>query len=445
MYDRSAKTLCRDCCTWLPPAPTGKAPERCRNCGSLRLVSHVELDRLSLAHIDCDAFYATVEKRDNPELLDKPVIIGGGKRGVVSAACYVARVYGVRSAMPMFKALAACPHATVIRPNMSKYSAVGSEVRTLMREVTPMVEPLSIDEAFLDLSGTERLHKAPAAETLARLVKRIETEIGITASIGLSYNKFLAKVASDLDKPRGFFVIGEDEASTFLKDQPVSILWGVGKALQKTLITDGISTVGDLQPFEERELMRRYGSIGQRLARFSHGIDGRTVDPSEGMKSVSAETTFDDDRREFERLSPTLWKLSEEVSDRLKAKSIGGSTVTLKLKTKDFKQLTRQRALPDPTQLSDVIYRTAEHILQEQIDGRAFRLIGVGISNLVDARFCDPGDLADPNADKRKRVESAIDDVRKRLGSEAIGKGRGFGIKARRQSPPDKPKPQEPE
>jgi len=193
-------TLCRDCTALHDDANL----RRCPACKSPRLVRHDEIASLSMAHIDCDAFYAAIEKRDNPAIADKPVIVGGGKRGVVSTACYVARTFGVKSAMPMFKALAACPNAVVVRPDMQKYALVGRQVRQLMLETTPLVEPLSLDEAFLDLTGTDRLHRCSPAQTLARLAKRIEDELAITVSVGLSFNKFLAKVASELDKPRGF-------------------------------------------------------------------------------------------------------------------------------------------------------------------------------------------------------------------------------------------------
>ncbi|MEQ8396865.1 DNA polymerase IV [Thalassobaculum sp.] len=436
------RTLCRDCFTWPPPGATGP-PERCPRCGSRRLVSHQELDRLSIAHIDCDAFYASVEKRDDPSLLDKPVIIGGGRRGVVSAACYVARIYGVRSAMPMFKALAACPHAVVIKPNMAKYAAAGAEVRALMRDVTPLVEPLSIDEAFLDLNGTDRLHGGAPAETLARLTRRIEENVGVTASIGLSYNKFLAKVASDLDKPRGFFVIGADRIERFLADRPVSIIWGVGKALYRTLLADGIRTVGDLQGLDERELMRRYGSIGQRLARFSHGRDSRAVEPGSVIKSVSSETTFNDDISATDALRPYLWRLSEEVSDRLKRKALCGWVVTLKLKTADFRSHTRQRRLSSPTQLADRIYRTADSLLEDAVDGRRFRLIGVGVTDLAGDRLADPRDLAEPSLERRHRVETAMDAVRAKLGKAAIMKGRGLRVDTLKQSPTSRLHPED--
>ena len=200
--------------TALPTGPA--APTAAPSCGSPRLVRHPELAHLAIAHVDCDAFYAAIEKRDNPALRDKPLIVGGGHRGVVATACYIARTYGVRSAMPMFEARRLCPHAEVVRPDMAKYAAAGREVRARMLDLTPLVEPLSIDEAFLDLSGTARLHGLAPAKTLARFAKRVEAEIGITVSIGLSHNKFLAKVASDLDKPRGFSVLGAGEAAAFL-------------------------------------------------------------------------------------------------------------------------------------------------------------------------------------------------------------------------------------
>lgn len=426
-----ARPLCRDCLAWL----TTTVSDTCPRCGSPRLIRHDELTSLSIAHIDCDAFYASVEKRDDPSIADKPVIVGGGRRGVVSAACYIARIHGVRSAMPMFKALAACPDAVVIRPNMSKYVAVGQEVRALMREATPLVEPLSIDEAFLDLTGTERLHKSPPSETLARLVLRIQSEVGISASIGLSYNKFLAKVASDLDKPRGFSIIGREEAMTFMAPLSATVIWGVGKSLHQKLLNDGLRTVGDLQGMDEKELVKRYGSIGGRLARFSRGVDDRRVDPVSVAKSISNETTFNNDLTTADQLRPILWKLSESVATNLKRKHISGRVVTVKMKTADFKSITRRTSLGDPTQLADTIFRTALPLLERELDGRRFRLIGVGVSELGSDHGADPLDLADPDAARRKLAEQAMDRVREKLGRGAIEKGRGFGQKIRPQSP----------
>ncbi|PIW25774.1 MAG: DNA polymerase IV, partial [Rhodospirillales bacterium CG15_BIG_FIL_POST_REV_8_21_14_020_66_15] len=377
-------TVCRDCAAvWQPPS--GSAPGRCPECGGRRLFSHAELAALALAHIDCDAFYASVEKRDNPAIAGRPVIVGGGRRGVVAAGCYIARISGVRSAMPMFQALKRCPKAVVIRPDMEKYRRVGAQIRAMMQDLTPLVEPLSIDEAFLDLSGTETLHKGPPAKTLVRLVRRIEDEVGVTASIGLSYNKFLAKVASDLDKPRGFAAIGRAEAADFLRDKPVGLIWGVGSSLRARLEQDGIVRVGDLLRYDERDLTGRYGAMGGRLYHFSRGEDDRRVTPGGEAKSVSAETTFDEDIGDFDGLKSVLWRLAEKVSARLKRKGITGGTVVLKLKTHRFRQLTRSRRLDRPTQSADAVYRAALPLLEKEADGRLYRLLGVGVQNIASA------------------------------------------------------------
>jgi DNA polymerase-4 len=414
--------VCRDC---LAESPQGAS--RCAACGSPRLLAHPERDALAIAHLDCDAFYAAVEKRDRPELAALPVIIGGGKRGVVSTACYVARIRGVKSAMPMFKALEACPDAVVIKPDMAKYSRVGREVRLLMQEMTPLVEPVSIDEAFMDLNGTERLHHASAAITLVRLARRIEAEIGITVSIGLSYCKFLAKLASDLDKPRGFSIIGRAEAVGRLAPMPVRKIWGVGPALDAALAKDGITTIGQLQRMELGDLMRRHGSMGQRLFHLARGQDERPVNPGHDTKSVSAETTFNTDIATLADLTPPLRALSEEVSARLKKQALSGRTVTLKLKTRDFKSRTRAASLPDPTQLADRIFRAGLMLLERETDGTLFRLIGIGISDLDIPARADPADLVDQGATKRAKAEHAVDMLREKFGKEAVETGYTFG------------------
>ena len=379
---------------------------------------------LTVAHVDCDAFYASVEKRDNPQLRDRPVIVGGGgRRGVVSTACYIARIRGVKSAMPMYKALDACPDAVVISPNMAKYSAVGRDIRRLMLELTPLVEPISIDEAFLDLSGTEMLHGAAPALTLARLAAKVETEIGITLSVGLGANKFLAKIASDLDKPRGYAVIGAREARDFLADKSVSLIWGVGKALQSQLAANGITRIGQLQGMDETDLMKRYGAMGKRLAKLSIGEDVRRVSPDRETKSVSAETTFETDIGDLGTLDPILRRLSETVSARLKTAGIGGHTVVLKLKTPDFKTITRNRQLSDPTRLADRIWRTGHQMLSKELEGKRFRLIGIGVTDLCDADLCDPPDLVDEVAAKRAKAESAMDKLRGKFGKDAVNVG----------------------
>jgi DNA polymerase-4 len=416
--------FCRDCLT-----EQASGTRRCRKCGSPRLLFHGELYDLSIAHIDCDAFYASVEKRDNPELADKPVIIGGGTRGVVSTACYIARIHGVRSAMPMFKALEACPQAVVIRPNMEKYSQVGHQIRKMMQDLTPLVQPLSIDEAFLDLSGTSRLHNDPPARVLAKFAAHVQKEVGISVSVGLSYCKFLAKVASDLEKPRGFSVIGQAEAIEFLSARPVTTIWGVGKAFAATLQADGINQIGQLQQMEEGDLMRRYGVMGQRLYRLARGIDDRPVEISDGAKSVSAETTFNHDISKREELVPILRELSEKVAWRMKTSSSSGQTVVLKLKTGDFKSRSRNRRLDDPTQLADKIFRIGIEMLDKELDGTAFRLIGIGVSDLRDPALADPPDLVDHGASKRAAAEAAMDKIREKFGKGTVETGFTFGTK----------------
>ncbi|WP_150496777.1 DNA polymerase IV [Roseibium aquae] len=410
--------LCRDC-GHRPAA--GKA--RCPACGSPRLVSHPELDQLTIAHLDCDAFFAAIEKRDNPELADRPVIVGGGQRGVVSTCCYIARIYGVRSAMPMFKALEACPDAVVIKPDMEKYVRAGKQIRERMQALTPLVEPLSIDEAFLDLTGTERLHHASAAEVLARLVRDIESEVGITASVGLAPNKFLAKVASDLEKPRGFSVIGAGEAKEFLARQPVGLIWGVGKVFQRKLAADGIKSIGQLQLMDPSDLARRYGAMGLRLAQLASGDDDRHVSPERGAKSISSETTFSSDIADLQTLRPILRELSEKVSARLKKAELSGRGITLKLKTADFKTITRSRHLADPTQLADRIFRTGGELLAPECDGRRFRLIGIGVGDLEPAAHADPLDLVDQQAGRRQKAERAMDTLKDKFGASAVELG----------------------
>lgn len=415
------RALCRDCLTD-DDGESGPA-QRCRACGSPRLISHPERDTLSLAHIDCDAFYATIEKRDDPSLLDKPVIIGGGKRGVVSTCCYIARTYGVRSAMPMFKALKACPDAVVIKPNMQKYVAVGRQVRRLMQELTPLVEPLSIDEAFLDLAGTQLLHHASPAVTLARFAGKIEDEIGITISVGLSYAKFLAKVASDLDKPRGFSIIGQAEAIAFLADKPISLIPGIGAVSAAKLSEAGFRLIGDLREAPVERLFRLAGKDGPRLKNLANGVDQRKVTPDHETKSVSSETTLDVDLSSFEDLEPILWRLCEKTSKRLKAQQLAGRTITLKLKTADFQIITRASRLPEPTQLAARLFAAGRDLLRRECTGPRYRLIGIGASDFSAPEEADRGDLADIATPKLKAMEGALDALRAKFGDAAIGRG----------------------
>ena len=413
--------LCRDCLSDMPPQ------RRCPACGSPRVLNHPELNSLSIAHMDCDAFYASVEKRDNPELEGRPVIIGGGRRGVVSTACYVARIRGVRSAMPMFQALKLCPEAVVVKPRMEAYVEASRAIRSMMEELTPAIQPLSLDEAFLDMTGTTRLHGAPPAVMLARLVRRMKSELGLTGSIGLSHNKFLAKVASDLDKPHGFSIIGQAETMDFLRDKPIKLIWGVGAVTQGALEKAGIRTFADLLRWDKQDLTVRFGGMGERLWHLARGEDHRPVSAHEPVKSISKETTFGEDTSDPDILDGHIWRLSEQVSDRAKAKDMAGRVVTLKIKRADFKTLTLRVSLHDPTQLADRIYRTARALFDQLEDPGPFRLIGVGISYISPAEGADKGgDLLDPNAGRRGKAERATDAIRERFGKKAIVKGRAL-------------------
>jgi DNA polymerase-4 len=414
-------TLCRDC-FW-----TGRdqADRRCPSCGSPRLVIHPELTTLSIAHLDCDAFYATVEKRDRQETRDQPVIVGGGKRGVVTTCCYIARTYGVRSAMPMFKALKACPHAVVIKPDFRKYTFESRRIMEKLRTLTPLVQPLSLDEAWLDLSGAERLHGGPAALTLARMQAEIEREIGLTISVGLAANKFLAKIASDLDKPRGFSVIGM-EAKDFLAARPVSILPGVGPAFVKSLEKAGLHTVGDIARADPKTLARTFGASGLRLSRLAQGEDARDVNPDSERKSVSAETTFNEDHARLSDLEDRLWPLCEKVALRARQGGICGRVVTLKLKATDFRIVTRRRTLASPTQTARNLFAAGREMLKAEARGdRAFRLIGIGISDLCEAAVADSELFAGGEA-RARDTETAIDKLRSRFGDAAVVSGRAF-------------------
>lgn len=416
-----APVLCRSCFHLFHHS--GPCPE----CGKPRTVSHAELLTLSIAHIDCDAFYASVEKRDNPELASKPLIIGGeSNRSVVSTCCYIARMSGVRSAMPMYKAKKLCPDAIIIPPNMGLYRQVGHQVRDMMRELTPLVEPLSIDEAFLDLSGTDRLHRAPAAVQLARFAAKVERDIGITISIGLAPNKFLAKLASDMNKPRGFTVIGESDKMGILAPLPISRIYGVGAKSAQVLARDGLSEIRQLQMMDEASLIRRYGETGMRLYRLARGIDTRKVSAEQAVKSVSSERTLDRDLVTYDELERKLWRLSENVSNDLKAKNLAGLTITLKLKTSMHRTITRSRTTEMPTQLTGTIFEVGQQLLRPLADGTPYRLIGIGVSHFRPLSEADQPDLVEPLRTKRNTAEKAMDNLKGRFGKSAIMKGRSI-------------------
>ncbi|MEP6827651.1 MAG: DNA polymerase IV [Aestuariivirga sp.] len=414
------QSICRDCLTAVDAVAL-----RCPHCHSPRLARHEELHQLSIAHIDCDAFYAAIEKRDNPALRDKPVIVGGGERGVVSTACYIARIKGVKSAMPMFKARALCPEAEVVKPNMAKYAEAAKQVRALMLEFTPLVQPVSIDEAFLDLSGTERLHKSTPAVSLMKLAQRIENEVGVSVSVGLSHNKFLAKMASDMNKPRGFSIIGVAETKSLLASKPVGAIWGVGQAMQASLEKRGIRLIGQLQSMDQADLMRQYGKMGARLYFLSRGEDWRDVNTNDEAKSISAETTFFDDISDYSELEAKLWNLCQRVSKRAKRSGYTGKAIALKLKTKDFESRTRSASISEGTNLAHVIFDVGKQLLRKEVGQTKFRLIGIGIHRLQETSFVETPALDTKHASLTK-AELAMDKIRDKFGGKAVDRGISF-------------------
>ena len=413
--------LCRDC-LWSAPAQA----RRCPTCGSPRVLAHPELDTLAIAHVDCDAFYASVEKRDRPDLRDLPVIVGGGRRGVVTTACYVARLSGVRSAMPMFKALRLCPEAVVITPDFARYRAESRRIFDKLRALSPLVQQLSLDEAWIDLRGTRRLHGAMPAATLARLQLEIRSDVGLDVSIGLAPNKFLAKIASDLDKPKGFAVIGGGEAQAFLAPRPVSILPGVGPVLAQILRTAGLLSVGDLARAGPSNLARRFGDQGLRLAELSIGRDDRPVDPDQERKSMSVETTFDEDLAGLEELEGRLWPLCQRLARHARAEALVGETVVLKLRTTDFRIITRQRAAPAPTQTAKTLFAIGRELLCGEVGTLSYRLIGIGLGDLA-GESSRASDLFPTDEDRVLMGERAVDILRDRFGDNVVFSAKSLG------------------
>jgi DNA polymerase-4 len=400
---------------------------RCAHCGSPQTIDLEAASGLAIAHVDCDAFYAAVEKRDDLSLRDKPVIVGGsGPRAVVATCCYIARTFGVRSAMPMSRARALCPHAVVLPPDMARYARVGREIRARMLGLTPLVEPLSIDEAFLDLTGCEGSNGASAAETLVRFARQVEVEVGLTVSIGLSYCKFLAKLASDLDKPRGFAFITREKAKAWLAPQGVQRLWGVGRIGRERLERSGFRTIGDLQRIDERTAVSRLGDDGLRLWRLAQGRDDRPVATDREAKSISSETTFDCDINDKDELRRILLVHCDRVAARLRKEGLSACGVTLKLRLPDFSLRTRSRAGIKATQLAPRLFEAARPLLDAQPDGTAYRLLGIAAAELAPALVADEDDLVGSDGKREKIREAAIASLRDRFGPAAVQRGLTF-------------------
>ncbi len=423
--------LCRQCDNWFE-----ERIGACPSCGSERVIFNEDLERLSIAHIDCDAFFAAIEKRDNPELRDRPVVVGGGKRGVVSTCCYIARLHGVRSAMPMFKALKACPEAVVVKSRFGPYTEASRQIRELLLTLTPLVQMVSIDEAYLDLSGTQSLNQARPAQVLSRLARQIEQDIGITVSIGLSENKFLAKTASEFDKPRGYSALSKNQAVEYLAPLPLSAIHGVGKQLEKKLNRQGFYTIADVQRTDVKGLIRKLGETGLWLHKRANGIDNRPVRNDGERKSVSSERTFAQDISDLSQLEDRLWGVCEDTANRAKKVGVEGATVTLKLKTTQFRSLTRSITLTSPTQLAQTLFRTARPLLQKETGaGKKYRLIGVGLSQLRPATG-DTKDLVDPKIEKRAAAERAGDKANAKFGGSAVVTGRSIRSSRRKKPTP---------
>jgi DNA polymerase-4 len=380
----------------------------------------------AIAHVDMDAFYAAVEQRDRPELRGQPVIVGADPRGrgVVSACSYEARVFGVRSAMPISRAYRLCPHGVYLPVDMAKYARVSAEIMTILGEFSPLVEPVSVDEAFLDLTGTETLWGA-AADAVRRIKTRIRAETGLTASAGLAANKFVAKVASDLEKPDGLVVVGAGQEAEFLAPLPIERLWGVGKATAKELQTLGVATIGQLQRLPPAVLTARLGPHGHDLLALAFGRDVRPVEPYSPAKSMGAETTFGRDCRDLATLQDTLRGQAERVARELRAESLAACRVTLKLRWADFRTLTRSHT-GDPTQDGLEIYRRAALLLAREPLIQPVRLIGVSASTFrAEAR--GQLSLLDPTAVRRERLARAVDRITGRFGRSAIVPARLIG------------------
>jgi DNA polymerase-4 len=400
---------------------------RCFDCGSPRTIDLDAADGLAIAHVDCDAFYAAVEKRDDVNLREKPVIVGGsGPRAVVATCCYIARTFGVRSAMPMSRARALCPHAVVLPPDMARYARVGREIRARMLQLTPLVEPLSIDEAFLDLTGCDGSNGASAAETLARLARQVEVGIGVTVSVGLSYCKFLAKLASDLDKPRGFAVITREGAKAWLAPQSVGRLWGVGRIGRERLERSGFRVIGDLQRIDEWAAVSRLGDDGLRLWRLAQGRDDRPVVAEREPKSISSETTFDCDISDKAELTRILLVHCDRVAARLRKEGLSASGVTLKLRLPDFSLRTRSRAGMKATQLAPRLFEAARPLLDAQPDRTAYRLLGIAATELEPFELAEEDDLVPGDGDRERFREAAIASLRDRYGPAAVQRGLTF-------------------
>ena len=384
-----------------------------------------------IIHIDMDAFYASVEQHDNPALLGLPVIVGGDplRRGVVSAASYEARVYGVHSAMPSSQARRLCPRGIFLPVRMERYREISEQIFRLLREYTPLVEPLSLDESFLDVTGSEKLF-GPALEIARKIKARVRETTGLTASAGIAPNKFLAKIASDFRKPDGLVEIKPGEVQDFLRELPISKLWGVGKATEEVLRGMGILKVGQLADFPADQVERKLGKFGLELRVLARGEDERRVSPDSDAKSISQEETFTPDLESLEQMKRVLLDQAEQVGWELRKQKLKGSTVTVKVRYPDFTLVTRSLTLPFPTDQGIEIYQTAMKLLpRTEAPRRRARLLGVGISNLLHRDDPEQYLLFASRREKTERSVQAMDRIWEKFGPEAIKRASLLGKK----------------
>ncbi len=388
-----------------------------------------------ILHVDMDAFYASVEQRDRPELRGRPVIVGGlGGRGVVCAASYEARPFGVHSAMPIVTARRLCPHAVYLPVRMKLYAEIGRQIRDLLLSFTPLVEPLSLDEAFLDVAGCESLFGLPPE--IARLIKtRVKSETGLTASVGVAPNKFLAKLASDHGKPDGLVVVAPDRIAEFLAPLPVGRIWGVGKKAEKRMHALGIETIGQLSRLSENDLVAQFGELGEHFRRLANGRDNRSVVPDREAKSISTETTFAKDISDRELLRNWLLDLTDQLAARLRHVGLRARTVELKIRSSDFRTRHRAQALPEPSNATDLLWQTAQAILEQGLTREVLplRLLGVGATRLTSETAAQRSLFDADERDRRQSLDQTVDAIRKQFGSSAVR--RGASVRGEREDP----------
>ena len=384
-----------------------------------------------IIHCDMDAFYASVEERDRPELVGKPVIVGGSpeKRGVVSAANYVARKYGVHSAMAAVTARRLCPQGVYLPPRIGYYAEVSREIRDIFERFTPLVEPLSLDEAFLDVTGSEGLF-GPAVEIGRQLKRAIRAELRLVASVGVAPNKFLAKIASDLKKPDALVVVEPGQVREFLDPLPVERLWGVGRQSSKVFQRLGIRTIAQLREWPQDALQSHFGSSGEHLWNLARGIDDRPVVPERDAKSISHETTFEQDITDMEVLRAWLVGLTEQVACRLRRHELRGRTVQLKVRFADFSLITRSQTLPEPTSITDELWRVADEMLCQRLPAAhlPIRLLGMGVSSLDDTGMVQQMLFDQEDRQKQSRADAVADQIKERFGPGALRRGSGLNL-----------------